>query len=104
MDKGKKTVGQPTRRFVADDLRNPKTLRHMRSRMGLTQKEMILSLGGRDLRKYQKWEQDGMNQVSDLLRCYVLLKFDMFLISEKHNIGLAWGPGEDGAGLGRGKK
>jgi len=81
------SMGQPTRRFIADDLKDPKTLRYMRSRMGLTQREMASALGASNLRKYQQWEYDGMNQASDLLRDYVLLKFDMFLIAEKHRIG-----------------
>tara|TARA_R100000306_G_scaffold4269_1_gene7105 strand:+ start:563 stop:844 length:282 start_codon:yes stop_codon:yes gene_type:complete len=79
-------LGQPTRRFTHEDLRDPRTLKYMRERMGRTQKDMAAAIGVGSIRQYQEWEKHGMRQVSDMLRRYVLLKFDLFLLAEKHSL------------------
>jgi hypothetical protein len=78
--------GQPTRRFTLEDLRDPRTLKYMRERMGRTQQQMADAIGVASIRKYQGWEHHGMRQISDMMRRYVLLKFDLFLLTEKHDL------------------
>ena len=79
-------LGQPTRRFTHEDLRDPRTLKYMRQRMGRTQQQMADAICMYSIRRYQGWEHHGMRQVSDMLRRYVLLKFDLFLLAEKHSL------------------